>query len=390
MKKQTLHVVGLPHTATSAAHGQCAYTTKTLRFCKMMTNAGYDVIHYGNEGSEAVCKEHVQIFSKDDQVRTFGGELYASGAIYNVPWDETLWHEYNEKVAQAIEPRIVQKDLICILGGRAQAHLSNRFPHPQHQVVEYGIGYEGVFSRYRVFESYAWMHHVYGLLQQKDGFFFDAVVPNFFDVEDFEYRAVKGPDYLFMSRMTPRKGYETAIEMTGRLGAKLLVAGAGGDRPEHAHVQYVGYADLERRSKLMGNARAVLVPTNYIEPFGGVATEAAFCGTPVITTDWGAFTETVLHGKTGFRCRTLEQFVWAGAHAHEIMPNRCRKWAVDNYSLERVAEMYDEYFRMLGSLWEEGWYADRKRETLGWLEKRFPSSPSENHNEASAPRRISG
>ena len=34
-------------------------------------------------------------------------------------------------------------------------------------------------------------------------------------------------------------------------------------------------------------------------------------GTPVIATNWGVFPETVIHGLTGWRCRTLEEFEWA-------------------------------------------------------------------------------
>ena len=40
-------------------------------------------------------------------------------------------------------------------------------------------------------------------------------------------------------------------------------------------------------------------------------------GTPAITSDFGAFCETVEHGRTGYRCHTLEQFMWAIDHAHE-------------------------------------------------------------------------
>ena len=104
-------------------------------------------------------------------------------------------------------------------------------------------------------------------------------------------------------------------------------------------------------------ARAVFVPTLYVEPFGTVAINAALCGTPTITTDFGAFTETVLHGVTGYRCRTFEQFVWAARNTHLIEPSDCRKWAEKNYSLERVGQLYDEYFLALNDLrTPDGWY----------------------------------
>ncbi len=87
---------------------------------------------------------------------------------------------------------------------------------------------------------------------------------------------------------------------------------------------------VEGRRKLMAEAAAFICPTQYVEPYGNVAIEAQASGTPVICTDWGGFTETVLHGYTGYRCRTMEQFEWAAGNIGRIDPAACRQWVVDN------------------------------------------------------------
>jgi len=104
-----------------------------------------------------------------------------------------------------------------------------------------------------------------------------------------------------------------------------------------------------------------------------VSIEAAFSGTPVITTDHGCFAENVVHGKTGYRCRTLEQFAWAAKNIHKIKPKDCREFAMKNFTLERVAKMYNEYWNQLSELPEPGWYAKNpKRKELDWLNRWYP------------------
>jgi hypothetical protein len=116
------------------------------------------------------------------------------------------------------------------------------------------------------------------------------------------------------------------------------------------------------------------MPTYYLEPFGGVNVEAQLCGTPVITSDWGAFPETVLHGVTGYRCRVFEEFCWAVNHIHEIKPADCRAWAEHNYSMDRIGRMYEEYFQRLYRLFDMGWYEPNgERCELDWLRWYYPA-----------------
>ena len=113
---------------------------------------------------------------------------------------------------------------------------------------------------------------------------------------------------------------------------------------------------MEERNHYMSRATAVLCPTQYIEPFNCVAVEAQLCGTPVISTDWGGFTETVEQGVSGFRCNYLGEFVDAIAACKDLSPRVIRDRAVSKYSLEAVQVQYKRYFTRLQYVWEKGWY----------------------------------
>jgi len=127
-----------------------------------------------------------------------------------------------------IKQRGGPKDFVCIIGGNCQKSLEEGL---EQTVVEFGIGYEGSFAKYRVFESYAWMHYTYGKIDRIDnGRFFDTVIPNYWDLDDFvtPARDEKPDPYLFfIGRMIERKGVGIAVEVAKRLGMKIKLAGQG-------------------------------------------------------------------------------------------------------------------------------------------------------------------
>jgi glycosyltransferase involved in cell wall biosynthesis len=309
-----------------------------------------DSYHYGNEGSDAPSKEFIQIFSKADQEQYFGSkEWFKNGQIYSIEWDESLpyWVDFNIRVIKEMAKRIKPDDIICLITGSSKL-IARAFPN--NICVEFGVGYEGVFSNYKVFESNAWMHTIYGWQMQPsraDGSFNDTVIWNFFEKEDFPESDGSGDYLLWLNRPVARKGLQIAKDMAKRTGVKLVVAGA--EEVKGENVEWVGYADATKRAELIQHARALVMPTLYIEMFGGAHMEAMMSGTPIITTDWGVFTETNIQGKTGYRCSTMTEFCQAVEDVKTLDRKFIRQYAQENCSLEATQPKYQKYFdRIVG------------------------------------------
>lgn len=377
-----LHVLSVPHTISRKEYTVCAFTQKTINFCKMYKDMGFHVIHYGNEGAEVECDEHVTIVNADLFDRTYGSQDWKNKGI-NYKQGDAVYQEFNRNAITEIGKRKQPHDIILCFFGLAQKEVCDA--HSDLICVEPSIGYPNSFAPYKVYESYAVMHGLQGQADIAEGRykFYDTVIPSGFDLSEFEFREEKEDYYLMCGRLVWTKGVDIAAQVTERIGAKLILAGTtygphDCNFPDGwpAHVEYVGYADVEKRKKLMAGAKALFCPTIYNEPFGYVAIEAMLSGTPVITVDWGAFTETVPHGVTGYRCRTFEQFVWAAKNIDTISPRACRDWAENNYNFKKVGEMYREYFQSLIDLSKgTGWYTENPdRKDLNYLMKDYPCS----------------
>lgn len=375
------HILGLPHTVTSKEYNACAYTQKVWKFGKMMTNLGHEVIHYGHEESDLQCTEHVTVTTNDDLKKAYGSYDWRKN-FFKFDTNDHAYQTFYANAIREVGKRKQKNDFILPFWGSGVRPVCDA--HPDLICVEPGIGYAGGhWARFKIFESYAIYHAYYGLNSvgtcMQD--WYDVVIPNYFDPDDFVFNEKKEDYFLFLGRVYEGKGVNIAVQATEAIGAKLIIAGQNslrqmGYTSTPSHVTEIGYADVNTRKELMSKAKGAFVASLYTEPFGGVQMEMLFSGTPTITTDWGSFTENNIHGVTGYRCRTFEQFTWAARNIDRIDPRNCRKWA-ENFTLEKVGKMYEEYFQsVLNVHTGNGWYEKNdSRSDLNWLRKEQPSFP---------------
>jgi glycosyltransferase involved in cell wall biosynthesis len=331
----TLHILGNPTGPVNINNRTDPFAIATIKFIDNMSLLGWKCIHYGVPGSEVNCENVICL-----------SQIYPNDRNRSIK-------EYNQLAAIEIEKRKQPNDLIMCFHGWENKGAAEH--NSDLKIVEPSIGYDtkAVFAPYRVFVSYAQMHMFYGergMLMNPS--WYDAVIPNAFSPSEFEFNTNKKDFILYFGRVIEHKGLHIAIQATQESGDKLVVAGPGllkdiGYKEIPSHVLPVGVCDSSKRKELMKYAKAIIGPTYYVEPFGNMVVEGYFSGTPAITSDWGGFTETVQHGKTGFRCREMKDFVNALTNVDKIDKNYCREWALSTYSESVVHKQFDNYFKKI-------------------------------------------
>lgn len=340
----TLHVLSNPNGISAPRYRMEPFNQAVIKFVRNMVPLGWNLIHYGHQSSEVDC-ENVVCVSNKELPPPADNDLFVENHM--------LQQIFTQTASAHITARKKSNDMIlCFFGTPHQAVAQS---HSDLKIVEPSIGYraECVFAPFRAFTSYAQMHYFYGqnnmLLTPS---WYDTVIPNAFTPDEFEYSHSKDDYFVYLGRITPDKGIDIAIQTTETIGVKLIVAGPGdlkdlGYSNVPQHVEHVGYVNVQQRKSLLSRAKCLMAPTHYIEPFGNIIVEAYMSGTPVITTDWGGFVDTVINGVTGYRCRDFNEFVQAAANISKINPAVCRKWAMDHYSDAVVHRQFDQWLKKI-------------------------------------------
>ena len=167
-----------------------------------------------------------------------------------------------------------------------------------------------------------------------------------------------GGDYLaFLGRMSPEKRPDRAIEIARGAGVPIKMA-AKVDNADRKYfedkirpllddplVEFIGEIDDSGKPDFLGNARALLFPIDWPEPFGLVMIEAMAAGTPTIAWKRGSATEVIDHGQSGFLVDSIAQAVAAVLRTDELPRSKVRACFEERFTAHRMAENYLDLFK---------------------------------------------
>lgn len=188
------------------------------------------------------------------------------------------------------------------------------------------------------------------------------VIHHGLDASRYEW-AERPRDYVaFVGRLARVKGPHTAIDAAAGAGVRIRVAGDVHEvdrefgrrevmpRLTLPHVSYLGTIGMAAKVPLLRDARALLAPIEWNEPFGLILIEAMLCGCPVVAYPRGSVPELIEPGVTGFVVRDdddLVRTIRPGGVVDSFDRRRCRERAVTRFGRDVMVDAHERLYRRL-------------------------------------------
>lgn len=181
---------------------------------------------------------------------------------------------------------------------------------------------------------------------------FVGTVYNGIDVNRFSFSRNHDGYLAFLGRIHPHKGPAHAIEVAKKTNHKLII-GAKIDPIDEEYfmrevkplidgkqIIFLGELGHKDKVKLLKNAKALLMPLQWDEPFGIANIEAMACGTPVITLNRGSMPEVIANNKTGFICENVDEIIEKIDDLPQIDRKTCREHVETHFTSAQMAQKY--------------------------------------------------
>jgi glycosyltransferase involved in cell wall biosynthesis len=184
-----------------------------------------------------------------------------------------------------------------------------------------------------------------------------GTVYNGVDTTNLTARTAPDGPVLWLGRFCPDKGPDLAIRACRAAGLPLVLAGKSNQASEAQYltdvikpmlgsdVTLVTDADRPTTHRLLEQARCLLLPIRWNEPFGMVMVEAMASGTPVVALRRGSVPEVVRSGVTGFICDDPGQLPNALQCVEELDPAACVAHVRAEFGADLMARRYEAVYR---------------------------------------------
>lgn len=169
----------------------------------------------------------------------------------------------------------------------------------------------------------------------------------------------RGGYLAFLGRISPEKRVDRAIRIARAIGLPLKIA-AKIDRVDVSYfqaeiepllsgsgVEFIGEIDERTKQSFLGDARALLFPIDWPEPFGMVMIEAMACGTPVLAFRNGSVSEVIDEGVTGFIVDSEEEAVCRMGALLALDRNGVRRRFEERFTASRMASDYVKIYKSM-------------------------------------------
>ena len=300
---------------------------------------GHDVTLFAPEDSSCPVPRHPLPFrSQPDQAGDTGTEICYAVEVYRNIWDFDIVHDHT--VVGALHSRSFPdlRTVVFTNHGVFDTAMTRLLTaiSPWVSIVALSKAHAGSTS----LPVAGWAHH--GV-----------------DTDVFRFGAGRGGYLACLTRMAECKGVHLACEVARRAGMELRIAARIQTPDEKDYfdarvkpllnkdIHFLGEVGLADKVELLTEARALVNPIHWPEPFGLAMAESLACGTPVVTFPRGAAPEIVDDGVTGFLPRSVDEMVNACVDVGRIDRRRCREVAAQRFSLSAMARRHLSLYRRL-------------------------------------------
>ena len=299
---------------------------------------GLDVVVYAN-GESRVSTEVRSLYDRDQW--PIEGELYANLKDMN----HTAW---------AVRDAWEEVDIIHL--NNAPGLSFSRFQGPEFVYTIHHPHHDDLSSFYQYYPDVQYVS-ISNFQKDRERMPRLRTIHHGVDMSQYQLQEKKGDYLAFLGRIAPLKGTHIAIDVAKKTGVPLKIAGEV--QPIYREyfetqiephidgkfIEYVGEADLSAKNELLSNARAMLFPIQWDEPFGLVMIEAMATGTPVIAFPGGAVPEVISEGVSGHICKSMDDMLASVRElGNRFDPVAVRQYAAEYFSVDRMVKEYAELY----------------------------------------------